>query len=60
MKSVLPVLKEGKVKAVAHITGGGLPGNVCRILPPGVGLTLDALSWHIPPVFGWLMSKVRV
>jgi phosphoribosylaminoimidazole (AIR) synthetase len=60
VKSVLPLLREGKVKAFAHITGGGLVENIPRILPEGVEVRLDAKSWVIPPVFGWLMDTVSV
>ncbi|XP_066997787.2 trifunctional purine biosynthetic protein adenosine-3 [Anabrus simplex] len=56
VKSVLPVLQSGLVKAVAHITGGGLAENIPRILPPEVGVELDATKWKILPVFGWLAA----
>lgn len=42
------------LRSAAHITGGGLPGNVGRALPPGLGAELDAGSWPVPPVFMWL------
>ena len=51
-------MKLGLIKAFAHITGGGLPGNVPRILPKNLGVTLDAESWTVPPVFGWLANTV--
>ena len=44
------------VRAMAHITGGGIPGNVGRSLPAGVGMRLDLSSWERPAVFGWLAS----
>jgi len=42
------------VRALAHVTGGGLPGNLPRALPEGLGARLDAGSWERPPVFAWL------
>jgi len=42
------------VKALAHITGGGLLGNLSRVLPDGVEAHVDWQSWHRPPVFEWL------
>jgi len=42
------------VHAAAHITGGGFPDNVSRILPDGAAAVLDLSSWQPPPVFAWL------
>ena len=50
----------GGVKALAHITGGGLTGNIPRILPPGLGADLDGGAWTVPPVFGWLGETGRL
>ncbi len=44
------------VHAMAHITGGGIPGNAGRALPAGVGMRIDLSSWERPTVFGWLAS----
>ncbi|MDG1265491.1 MAG: phosphoribosylamine--glycine ligase [Ilumatobacter sp.] len=44
-------LESGKVKALAQITGGGLPENLPRVLPDGVGALVDLGSWPIPPLF---------
>lgn len=56
VKSCLAAAKTGHVKALAHITGGGLPENLPRVLPPAVRCTLDATAWSPPPVFGWLAA----
>jgi phosphoribosylaminoimidazole synthetase len=39
------------VKGMAHITGGGFPGNIARILPAGVQATIDIHAWQVPPLF---------
>lgn len=60
VKPVLSVLRQYKVKQVirgmAHITGGGLPGNVVRILPDNCTAVLDSRKWSIPPIFRYLQS----
>ena len=42
------------VKALAHVTGGGILGNLTRVLPDGVGVELDWDSWERPAVYAWL------
>jgi phosphoribosylformylglycinamidine cyclo-ligase len=42
------------VRGLAHITGGGIPGNLARVLPDGLGARVDSLAWDRPPVFRWL------
>jgi phosphoribosylformylglycinamidine cyclo-ligase len=42
------------VRALAHVTGGGIPGNLPRALPVGLGAVIDAASWERPPVYAWL------
>jgi len=42
------------VRAMAHVTGGGIPGNLPRVLPAGLGARLELASWPRPDVFGWL------
>ena len=46
-----PALATGRVKALAHITGGGLAENVPRVLPPGVDARIELGSWPVPPLF---------
>jgi phosphoribosylformylglycinamidine cyclo-ligase len=47
---------EADVKALAHVTGGGIAGNLGRVLPPGLEARIDWGSWERPPVFGWLVE----
>jgi phosphoribosylformylglycinamidine cyclo-ligase len=42
------------VRALAHVTGGGLPGNLPRVLPAGLGARLDPAGWERAPVYAWL------
>jgi len=51
LPEVAPWLGRGIVKAMAHITGGGLPGNVPRTLPEGLAAALDPTTWEVPPIF---------
>ena len=48
---------QAEVKALAHVTGGGLLGNLSRVLPDGVTAQVDWESWERPPVFGWLAGQ---
>ncbi len=52
--TVLAAAKALDVRAVAHITGGGLPGNLNRVLPPGADAAVDTSSWGAPPLFAEL------
>lgn len=53
-----PVL--GLVHGLAHITGGGIPGNLVRVLPEGCEAVVDAKSWTPPPLFGLLQREGKV
>jgi phosphoribosylformylglycinamidine cyclo-ligase len=55
VKSVLAAHRgTGAIKALAHITGGGFVDNIPRVLPKGLGVTVDLDAVPVPPVFGWL------
>ncbi|MFO0523635.1 MAG: phosphoribosylformylglycinamidine cyclo-ligase, partial [bacterium] len=56
VRPVLALMAALPVKALAHITGGGLPGNLPRVLPEGMVADIDGASWPRPPLFGWLQS----
>jgi phosphoribosylformylglycinamidine cyclo-ligase len=60
VKSVLALHRAGLVQAAAHITGGGLPGNLPRVLPQGTRAVIDGAAWTLPPVFGWLARTGNV
>jgi phosphoribosylformylglycinamidine cyclo-ligase len=51
-------LREGcDLRALAHVTGGGIPGNLARVLPAGLGAVIDPASWERPAVFSWLDAQ---
>jgi phosphoribosylformylglycinamidine cyclo-ligase len=57
VKPVLGMMREVDVHAMAHITGGGLPENLPRVLPPKTRAVIDLGSWRRPAVFGWLQAQ---
>ena len=57
VKSLLALINELPVKGMAHITGGGLTGNVPRILPDHLTARLAQASWSLPPLFQWLQGQ---
>jgi len=59
VQPMLALHKAGLLKAAAHITGGGLPGNLPRALPQGLGAHLHG-PWKMPPVFAWLARQGAV
>ncbi|MBI1416897.1 MAG: phosphoribosylformylglycinamidine cyclo-ligase [Limimaricola sp.] len=54
VRPALAAIRAGGVHGLAHITGGGLTENLPRILPEGLGATIDLGAWTLPPVFAWL------
>jgi formyltetrahydrofolate-dependent phosphoribosylglycinamide formyltransferase/phosphoribosylaminoimidazole-succinocarboxamide synthase len=57
VKSMLPLVRSGKVIAAAHITGGGLLENIPRVLPTNLTAKLFAMKWQFPPLFCWMMEE---
>jgi phosphoribosylformylglycinamidine cyclo-ligase len=60
VKPILALLRERRVHGMAHITGGGLTENIVRVVPDGLGLSLDATAWAKPAVFDWLQREGNV
>jgi phosphoribosylformylglycinamidine cyclo-ligase len=54
VKPALAAVRAGGVHGLAHVTGGGLTENLPRVLPEGLGATIDLAAWTLPPVFRWL------
>jgi phosphoribosylformylglycinamidine cyclo-ligase len=57
LDDVRALRERADVKALAHVTGGGILGNLTRVLPDGVGIELDWESWQRPPVYAWLDER---
>ena len=60
VKAVLALHRAGLLRGAAHITGGGLPGNLNRALPDDTCAVLDATAWDRPPVMDWLALRGRI
>ncbi len=60
VKPALAAIRAGGVHGLAHITGGGLTENLPRVLPEGLGATIDLGAWTLPPVFRWLAETAGI
>jgi phosphoribosylformylglycinamidine cyclo-ligase len=58
VESVRRVRKRADVRGLAHVTGGGILGNLARVVPDGLRAEIDWGSWERPPVFSWLARHV--
>lgn len=57
VKPMLQLIGTLPVRAIAHITGGGLVENVPRVIPPGLQAVMHRDAWPMPPLFGWLQHE---
>ncbi len=60
VKSLLSLIKQIPVHALAHITGGGLTENLPRVIPDGLHAHIDLNAWQFPAIFDWLQSNGNV
>jgi len=58
--ALLPLLRDGRIHALAHITGGGISGNLARVMPDGVAAAVDATSWEVPAEFQFVRDTGRI
>lgn len=60
VRSLLPLVQAGRIKGLAHITGGGLLENIPRVLPDGRRAVVDTSRWQLPPLFAMLQQGGQV
>jgi len=60
VKSLLPVVRGGRIAALAHITGGGLLENIPRVLPQGLHAQIDAAAWPQPRLMAFLQAQGNI
>jgi phosphoribosylformylglycinamidine cyclo-ligase len=60
LSPVEPLLERGKIQALVHLTGGGFPGNIPRVLPDGLAARIRLGSWEVPPIFRLIEKGGRV
>ncbi len=60
VKSLLLLLDQVPVHALAHITGGGITENLPRVLPEGISAQINLAAWEFPPIFQWLQQQGNV
>lgn len=60
VRPVLELLQHAQIKAIAHITGGGLLENIPRVLPDNMRVDIDTASWQWPAVFSWLQETGKI
>lgn len=60
LNAIWPLLEQGMVAGMAHITGGGLIDNVPRVLPDGLGVDFDASTWDMPPIFRLIQRRGEI
>ena len=60
VKSILQLIKQTEVHAIAHLTGGGFWENIPRVLPNNTKAVIDESSWQWPAIFNWLQEKGNI
>ncbi len=60
VRSLLPLVRDGRIEGLAHITGGGLLENIPRVLPEGCHAVVDADRWQLPPLLALLQEGGRI
>jgi phosphoribosylformylglycinamidine cyclo-ligase len=58
--AVYPLIEQGRIRGIAHITGGGLTDNVPRMLPDHLAANIDPSTWAAPPIFSYLVERGQI
>jgi len=59
-RAVLEIMASLEVRGIAHVTGGGIPGNLVRVLPEGCRAVMDRGRWPVPPLFALIQRRGRI
>jgi len=60
LNDIKPLLEQELIHGMAHITGGGIPGNLSRIIPEGLCAVVDEKTWEVPLIFQWLQALGKI
>ncbi len=60
VRQILPLIEQRRVRALAHITGGGITENLPRVLPAGHCAQIDTQAWQRPDIFDWIQQQANV
>ncbi len=60
LTAIRPLLADGAIKGMAHVTGGGITENLPRVLPEGCAASIDTRAWRVPAIFGVLRERGRI
>jgi phosphoribosylformylglycinamidine cyclo-ligase len=60
LPAIRPLLSGGRIRGMAHITGGGITDNLPRVLPDGTAAVVDTAAWDMPAVFRWLRQAGQI
>ena len=60
VKTVLELHDKVGLNGVVHITGGGFPENIPRVVPKGLGVQISAGSWRVPDIFQWIQKAGKI
>jgi len=60
VRPILNLIQDFSISAIAHITGGGIPGNLARVIPSGFKAVIGRGSWEVPVIFRFLQDRGRI